>query len=288
VTAPVLSTATPFGRYYIHPNRPKQVPSITNIKGIKGIEGLKWWAAKEAGNYAADNIAKLAMLSRDEIFTLVKGAPFAKTSAKSEASDVGDVVHDWIDSYIKGIPPTEAMLAAPVKAWPDGNVTPLQPSGARTARNMWRQFVWWVKAYEPQFTGSEFTVWSDKYEYAGTADWMANIRGMHVLGDTKTGKAVYDDFRYQLAALAFADFILDASGNEQPIPRFDAYGILHVRPMGAELVRFKNEAVEDAFKAFVAMKVVFEDDIKWKGKTQMLGTKLHAPKTEASVADNSN
>jgi hypothetical protein len=278
MTAPALSTATPFGRYYIHPNRPKQVPSITNIKGIKGIDSLKFWAAKEAANYAADNIAKLATLSHDEVFTLVKGAPFAKTSAKSEASDVGDVVHDWIDSYIKGMPPGDLMLANPCKTWPDGNVTALQPSGARTARNMWRQFLAFVDRYKPEFVDSEFTVWSDKYEYAGTADWSARIGGALVLGDTKTGKAVYSDFRYQLAALAFADFILDPSGAQRPIPKYDRYAILHVRPMSATLVPFENDAVESAFAAFCAMKVVFEDDIKWKDKTMLFAPKIQAPK----------
>ena len=264
MTAPALSIPTPFGRYYAHPARGRQVPSITNIKNVKGIDGLKWWAAREAATYAADNMEKLSHLGREEIITLVKGAPFAKGGSQDNSQAIGNQVHGWIDDYIKG-------NSAP----PDSQPAELA-SAPRTAQNMWRQFMAFVDRYHPRWVDSEFTVWSEQYGYAGTADWSAEIGGALVLGDSKTGKSVYPDMRYQLSALAHADFILETDGTERPLPKFDRYAILHIRPQSATLVPFSNEAVDAAFAAFLGMLAVFEDDIKYKDNCVIFAPKVQA------------
>lgn len=260
MTDPVLSVSTANGRYYVHPGLRDMVPSITNITGKKDKPGLKYWAAREAATYAADNLEKLGGLDRDEVIQLVKMAPFART--ENSPSTIGDTVHNWIDLYIKGeVVSADEQAAAP-----------------RQARDMWRQFRGFVDRYKPLFTMSEFTVWSDQHGYAGTADWAANIGGQLVLGDTKTGKSIYPDVGMQLAALAHADYILGADGSQTDLPKFDAYAVLHLRPMFARLIPVQN--IDWCFTEFLGLKEVFDFDVSHAD--QILG---YAPKIETRISD---
>jgi|SRR5215469_3098171 len=256
MTKPTLSTSTPFGRFYAHPKRQTQVPSITNIKDVKNIPGLKVWAARRAAEYAADNLDKLAGLDRDERVQLIRQAPF--TSRSDDASNVGDIVHEWIDAFIKG----EHRGAADLP---------------RTAQGMIRAFQKFNETYTPEWVMSEFTVWSETHQYAGTADWAARIHGWLVLGDTKTGNRVYPDTRYQLAALANADFILEDDGTELDLPRFERFAILHLRPTYYELIPVIN--IAEAFESFLALKTVFYDDMAHAANSLMW-----APKVEVRAA----
>lgn len=283
MTAPALARAGRDyeGRVYVQPNRPWEAPSITNVKDKRNIPGLKRWGPKVCAQYVADNIEKLTHLSPSEIFQLVKEAPFARDSVKAESADVGDVVHNWIDNYIKGQPPSQYDLEHPTKTVASGQSWELQRSGANTARNMYRQFLAVVEKYRPQWIDSEFTVWSDTYRYAGTADWSAYITtadGVRhtVLGDTKTGKQPYADTRYQLTALAHADYIIEADGTTRPLPKFDMYAVLHVRPRGAKLIPYDTEAVDNSFRAFLGLREVLECDTKYDDRTL-----LYAPTIQA-------
>jgi len=264
MTAPALSINTPFGRYYYNPAKRTQVPSITNIKGKKAIDGLKYWAANEAARYASENVGKLYGLTPDEIYRLVKTAPFARDSSKSSASAVGDLVHDWIDRYIKDDMPDEDEVAAAVPQ----------------ARQMWRQFLFFTEHYKPDWVDSEFTVWSDEFEYAGTADWSARIGGTLVLADTKTGKNLYPDYGMQLAALAKADYILEADGSTRELPKFERFALLHVRPTFSRLAPVAY--VDELFKQFLALKVVFDFDVAHADGVLQPAPKLQAPALKAA------
>lgn len=243
MTDPALSITTQNGRYYVHPGRRTEAPSITNITGKKEKPGLKYWAAREAATYAAENLGKLQSLTRDEVVQLVKMAPFRRT--ESSPSAIGDIVHNWIDAHIKGVPAD--VTAAEVATAP------------KTARDMWRQFTGFVERYQPEFRMSEFTVWSDTYGYAGTADWCADLSGTLVLADTKTGKQVYPDTGMQLAALAKADYILDPDGTERPLPSFDRFAVLHLRPTYARLIPVTK--IDECFEQFLGLKRVFDFDV---------------------------
>lgn len=262
MTSPKLSLETPNGRYYYDPaRRGVQVPSITNIKDKKNIPGLKFWAARQAAQYAADNLTRLAALTPGEIYQLVKGAPFSKDSDRAKATATGDLVHSWIDNSIKGNPPTDEEVHA----------------ASITARHMWQQFLFFQKRYNPQWVCSEFTVWSERYGYAGTGDWGAWISKALVLGDTKTGNKLYPDMGMQLAALKNADYILMPDGTQQAMPPFSRCALLHVRPTFTRLVPVDH--VDECFRAFLALKVVFDIDVQCGN--QIL---VAAPKIQASTA----
>jgi hypothetical protein len=139
---------------------------------------------------------------------------------------------------------------------------------------MWDRFAKFLNYYKPEFTGTEFTVWSDTFGYAGTADISMKINGAHVLVDTKTGKGCYPETGMQLAALAKADVILHPDGREEPVPHYDAYAILHLRPRSYTLVPVHK--IGEAFETFLALKRVFDWNI-----TDAQETLGYAPKQTA-------
>lgn len=239
MTAPALSMTTANGRYYYRPNHPEQVPSATNILQQKNKRGIPGWYARTAAEYAVGNWDMLKDLPDAEKTQLIRYSP----NQPKEASKVGDLVHDWIDRMVKG------------ESLPSDEIN----SASITARNTLKSFHAAVAYYEMTFNASEFTVWSDKYGYAGTADLDANVYGMRTLIDTKTGNNVYWETGMQLAALAKADFILDEKGNEHSIPQFDKYAVLHLRPTFFELIPVDN--IDACFDGFLGLKASFDTEI---------------------------
>jgi hypothetical protein len=265
MTAPKFSQDTDHGRFYFHPDGNRSVPSITNIKGVKNFKAAGAVSAKECATYASKNRAMLATLDEDDAWRLVRGAPYRHDTPKNIASRVGDIVHDWIDMRIQGEKVNPLVYV-------DKN-TGEENESPQTARRMWRAFLQFEEVYTPKWLRSEFTVWSDSVGFAGTMDWMANISGFVVLGDNKTGKAVWPDMGIQLAAGAHADFILNADGSTSELPKFDKFGILHIRPQSFSLVPFDNDSIEARWEEFKALKTVFDIEIEWDDKSM-----LYAPR----------
>ena len=244
MTNPALARDTGNGRYYFHPGRDNSSrPSITNIMGKK-YKPLFAAGMREAANYAAESKDRLGALTTDEVFQLVSHPPRKDDSP----AKIGDLVHSWIESDIKGEPKTLADDTAP-----------------QTARWMWQNWLKFKDYYKPEFTATEFTVWSDTHGYAGTADLGMRINGMHVLADTKTGKRAYPEVAMQLAAIQYADFILEPDGRERPVPEYDGYAVLHLRPRSATLHPVYK--IPEAFQAFLALKAVFDWDVQHADST---------------------
>jgi hypothetical protein len=271
MTAPDLSINTGNGRFYRHPSKQSQVPSITNITNMKSKPGIAGWGYRVCGEFVADNLPAITSLKdRGAIIDLVRQAPYRSTDSSSH---VGDVVHDWIDRYIKEEAIPEEEFAAPFVTKNDKRIM-LTPSAGRTARNMWTQFLGVEKRYPINWLFSETTVWSEKYDYAGTLDWMANIGAYTTLGDTKTGNNVYPEVGMQLAALAFADYAIDGNGNQFELPAPERFAVLHLRPRSGRLHQVIN--VEQAFQSFLGLRACFEWDINHSEKTVQ-----YAPKIES-------
>lgn len=245
MTAPVLAVPTENGRYYTHPARRDSVPSITNILGKK-FKPLWSSGAKAAAQYAAEIRDKLGALDEEQVFQLVSHPPFRDDSP----SAIGDLVHKWIEEYVRGGMMGANPAGPPVE---DVNAAP------NTAKWMYGRFLAFVNHYQPQFTDTEFTVWSNRHGYAGTADLSFKLGETHILADTKTGKAVYPEAAMQLAALANADVILSPDGSEKPVPKYDRFAVLHLRPRSFTLHPVDN--LDAAFEAFLHLKGVFDWDI---------------------------
>lgn len=238
MTAPKLARDTEYGRYYTHPLRQDEKPSITNIINMKN-KPLYGSGLKAAARYASENYQRWAELDKEAVYKLVSQPP----KEENAPSVIGDIIHDWIDRYINNDPPT-----------PDeAEDKPI------TCRRMYGRWLKFCEAFKPEFTGNEFTVWSDKYGYAGTADvsFRSPVYGnAHILADAKSGKQPYPEVAMQVAAIANADFILNPDGSESPIPKYDRYAVLHLRPMSYTLHPLFR--IDKAFQAFLNLKAVFD------------------------------
>lgn len=271
MTAPDLSKQTDNGRFYVHPGKNTMVPSITNITGMKNKPGIAGWGYRICAEFVADNIPAITNLKdKAAIVDLVRQAPYRSTDSSSH---VGDVVHDWVDRYIKGETIPEEEFANPFVTKRDKKIM-LTVAAGRTARNMWTQFLGIEKTYPIEWMFSETTVWSEKYDYAGTLDWYAKIGGAITLGDTKTGNNVYPEVAMQLGALAFADYGIDANGRQFELPKPDKYAVMHLRPRGARLHPVVN--VEQAFEAFLGLRACFNWDANFSENTVQYTPKIES------------
>lgn len=179
----------------------------------------------------------------------LSGAPYRERDRKA---DVGSAVHEQIEAIILGRPrPAPAPDVAPFLA----------------------QFDRFTADFAPTWEASEGTVYSDRESYAGTLDWIATIGGRRLIGDTKTGKAVYPEAALQLAAYAHADYIGLPDGTDAPLPAFDGGAVLHLSPDAYQLVPVRID--DEVFRAFLYAREVF----RWAEETSkaVLGAALAGP-----------
>lgn len=254
MTDPALAFNHPqgWGRFYRHPAGSfAPVPSITNIMRKQNKPAINHSDVKRAAEWAVENRDRLAALTPEEQVKLIKGSIYEK----SQASVIGDIVHGWVERYVKtGVSPTEDELKQSIT----------------TAHHTWNQFTGFVRKYTPppfnlKFTGSEFTVWSSTHGYAGTGDLSFMLGGKHILADTKTGKDTYAETAMQLAALANADYMFDDEGRQSAIPQYDGFAVLHLRPQSFSLVPYDN--IPAAFETFLALKRVFDWELTYATQT---------------------
>jgi hypothetical protein len=262
-----MSVPTENGRYYQHPTSHAMVPSVTNVLHTENKDQINRSNVRKAVEYMIENRDRLSGLTPDEQKRLGTGVQFQP----HPASRIGDIVHAWVDGYIKnGKPPWEL---DPIQVGKGENVETIEyHSAPLTARRMWRQFEGWRDEYNPTFINAEFTVWSYKYGYAGTADWAAHVRGYYVLADTKTGAGVWPEVGKQVAALINADVMVTPTGQEYPLPKFDRGACLHLRPTYARFHPLDN--LESAFQAFLGLKANFDHNVSYSDKVVMRAPKI--------------
>lgn len=216
------------------PYAPK--PSITNIIHLLDEGFLPGYYAKLVAEHAVQNLdtikANVTKFGPDLAIGALKAVP----AQPHPNGPIGDEVHDAIDAMIHGRPAT--------------------PLTTVTARNMFAQFQHFMAVEKPEVIQTEFTVWSYKYGYAGTGDLLWVYQGALWIVDTKTGQRIWPKVAMQDGALANADVILDADGNEHPMPKATRFGCLHIRPRSAKL--FELDHVDEAFKAFLGLKAAFD------------------------------
>lgn len=240
--APDLSKQTSDGRVYVHPHDGREAPSTTNIINMKAKPGIAYWGYRQCGEFVADNvdtIVALAKKDRSAVIDVVRGAPNRRTE---QSGNRGDLVHLWIERRIRsgGLEPTDQEV---------------MDTADKTAREMWKSFLRIEANYSPEWLHSETTYWSDKYEYAGTLDWMARINGKVVLGDTKTGNNVYPEVGMQVAAAAYADYAIDDDGQPFSLPHADKFAVLHIRPRYARLNPLTH--IPECFQCFLGLRAVW-------------------------------
>lgn len=214
--------------YTVDFGEPYTVPSVTTVLRVLEKPALVPWAqgivAEAAIDHRADIEGWVAVGGRDGAIGLLKQAA---TTKRDKAAAVGTDVHNLAERIVRGEPV----------------IVPAEIEPFVTA---YRTF---LERFQPTFLAVEEMVVGDGY--AGTFDSIAVIAGETWLLDIKTAKGVYKDTALQLAAYGAADYIgRPADPNQYAIPVIEQYGVVHVRPEGAELVPYDvTPATYAAFRA---------------------------------------
>jgi hypothetical protein len=236
------------------------VTSVTTILKIVDKSGpLIGWAKRITAEAALRHAAELPQWIEDfggdgAVSMLTK----ATNVIRDKAANAGSEIHQLADAIVKG---QEVVVPEELQSYVNALLA-------------------WQRDFEPEYLASEEMVYSHR-GYAGTLDAICVIAGETWLLDYKTSKGVYEETALQLAAYGAADFIgRPGDPNRYAIPAIDQYGVVHIRPEGAELVPYD---VTGAFEAFLAAKRLFE----WRAGNivgQPIGSallKFQAPAKEA-------
>lgn len=132
---------------------------------------------------------------------------------------------------------------------------------------------------------TEFTIYNDVYEYAGSCDLAAYIDGVPYIIDFKTGR-VNADAALQLVAYKNGEYTvdgLDATGGSHAMPFHGKSnvrcGVIDLKPTFCRLIETRSDAL--TFNIFVALMALRKD---WFGKLEKtaLGDTVYDSRKEKS------
>jgi len=138
-----------------------KVPGVTTVLGILNKPALVIWANK------------LGLQGIDS------------SKYRDEMADIGTLAHQMIVDYFKG---------------ETTDTSEYSKSQIDLAENCLLSFWEWEKGHKIEVIMAEAQLISTEYDYGGTIDCFCNLDGQPTLLDFKTGKAIYPEFFYQLAA----------------------------------------------------------------------------------------
>lgn len=150
----------------------KRLTGVTTILGVIAKPALINWSARTAVEYIRKHKDRFARSEFSEIHfeQVCKEAVKAHERNKLDAADVGTVAHKAVEQWIK---------------------TKKQPKLEGKAKHIFDNFKLMVKEEKIKFLESERSIYSRKYWYAGTYDFLCDIGGELYLGDLKTSNGIY-------------------------------------------------------------------------------------------------
>lgn len=171
----------PQGHHYLLDG--KKITGVTTILNVIAKPALINWAANMAVDYIENKVLFNSDTNISEIRYMdwidwIKEARKAHCQKRDKAGDIGTFVHKQIEKWINN-KPTEKMT--------------LQ------AQKMFRNFTNWATENKVKFLASERQVYSEKYFFAGTYDFLCKIDGKIWLGDIKTSSGIYPEMFFQCA-----------------------------------------------------------------------------------------
>lgn len=220
------------------------IPGTTTIlKSLGGKEYLIGWAAKEAVGYLADKQDKIKELSPEEYTALLQEAKSSFRRKSKEASDIGSVVHEYLEKYVKAKIAGEELK----DVLPDND----------KVKNSFMAFLAWESEHKVEWLASELILASPTHLFGGTIDWVAKVDNVLTLGDFKTSNQISEEYALQLAAyhILLDENLLD--GEERPAQRY----ILRI-PKGGE--EFETQRVDTDLKFDMETFLRLRETHKWR------------------------
>jgi hypothetical protein len=142
-------------------NNGERVPSVTTVLGILDKPALIQWAWS------------LGM----------KGEDYQKV--RDNAADIGTLAHGMVMAHLTGT---------------EFDKSEYSPADVDKAENSLIKYWDWEKGHKIEIIAVEKPMVSEVYKFGGTIDCLAMVDGDLTLIDHKTGKAIYSEMFYQLAA----------------------------------------------------------------------------------------
>lgn len=158
----------------------KPVISVTTALSIINKPALISWASNMAIEYVSSQIEPGKSYDEMQLAAIWEGGKKAHYQRKVDAGTQGTFLHKWIEAYIKGEQPTMPVNEGLKK-------------GAET-------FLGWVEKHQVEFILSEQQIYSRKYNFTGTLDFICKIDGKMYIGDLKTSSGIYPEMFVQTAA----------------------------------------------------------------------------------------
>lgn len=156
--------------------------SVTGIIGMYDKSGaLIPWAVELSVNFLRDKFLKGEKFDEACFYD----AEEQHTIKKIEASNIGSIVHEWIEKHLKGEKP--------------------EMPETKEAQIGVNAFLDWVADNNVKFISSERAVYSRKYDFIGKMDIEAKVNGKLCLIDIKTSNGIYNTYYMQTAAYVMAD-----------------------------------------------------------------------------------
>lgn len=230
-------------RHFYQWNGGNKVPGVTSIiRALDKSGPLVGWAKREAAATAVRNHEMLTtMIASGGPEAAIKWIASTPDYQRDTSADLGTRIHALAEAITRGQDVTITDEEAPyVVAYRE-----------------------WLREKKPQIVNVEYMVYSEAHGYGGTADMACSLHSPfteHPLSacenelwliDLKTGKATYPETALQLAGLHNADWAgRPGDPKKYAIPKATRFGVLHIRPEGAQLIPYQVGPAE--FAAFLA------------------------------------
>lgn len=201
------------------------VPGVTTILGVLDKPAIPKWAAAQVAEYVADHpdaVETLRTLGRDGMVAALKNIPWQK---RDDAAARGTTLHDHAERLVRG---------EDVELDDDDPLLPVV-----------EQALAFMAEWQIEPVLIEQSVASREHQWGGRLDLIAKYtrpdtghQGVAIF-DWKSGKALYPEYAWQLAAYAHAEFYGE-NGDEHPMPACDASFGVQIRADGYDVAPFAS------------------------------------------------
>lgn len=209
----------------------KRAHGVTSCLNVVAKPAILFWGVNMACESMARNIQPGVAYDEIQIKTFLDEAKKAHTVKKEKAADKGTFTHSWVDEFIK-------------------DKAPAMPINEELRKSV-EAFLSWRNAHDVEFLHSEVKVYSKKYNYAGTCDFIARVNGELIIGDLKTSSGIYNEMGYQVAAYQ------QARQEEYPEENYKSRIIVRAGKDGSLEIR-KFDDFEKDFHAFLGALSLYE------------------------------
>ena len=163
----------------------RRLTGVTTFMKVLDKPALVPWAVNTAIDNVRERKEELQSAGPVAFEEILESAKNLYIKKKDEAADLGSIIHNWCEDYIKG-------------------KNPVMPEDPQVTQGV-LSFLEWVEHSKVKFASSERIIYSQKYDYVGTLDAEATIGGKLYLIDFKTSNGIYPETRLQTAAYQWAD-----------------------------------------------------------------------------------